>query len=84
MSAVSVQSRREKERTGNAPRMIADEREAEGIGGREKNIVVDDVLVDESERGGGNGGGNAKTQKETKTKRRTEGQASTSGFINSG
>lgn len=47
--------------------------------------MVDDVLVDESERGGGrNGGGNAKTQKETKTKRRTAGQASTSGFINSG
>lgn len=41
------------------------------------------MLVDESERGGGNGGGNAKTQ-ETKTKRRTAGQASTSGFINSG
>lgn len=28
VSAVSVQSRREKERTGNVPRMIADEREA--------------------------------------------------------
>lgn len=59
--------------------MIADERGA-GIEGRER--ILWSTLVDESERGGGTGGGNAKM--ETKTKRRTAGQASTSGFINSG
>lgn len=60
-------------------RMIADERGA-GVGGRKR--ILRSTLVDESERGGGTGAGNAKT--ETKTKRRTAGQASTSGFINSG
>lgn len=51
---------------------------AREIGGRER--ILWSMLVDESERGGG---GNAKTEEETKTKRGTAGQASTSRFINS-
>lgn len=75
-------SRRERTR-GDREETDAGTSETKGCArGRER--ILWSALVDESERGVAvRGGGNAKAEKETKTKRRTAGQASTSGFINS-
>jgi len=62
--------------------MSVDEREAK-IEVRER--ILWSTLVDESERGGGTAKEmQRRKKKETKTERRTAGQASTSGFISSG